>query len=245
LQSTLRHSAVALWAAAFVVLGACSVDQRPADITSTIPHSTAQVVMTPVDEAAGDPEFRVFRDNLLAAVIAEDIDAVTTVAHPDIKLSFGGDYGRSAFADLLSANESFNTLTYWQELEEVLRLGGVFRDDGTFCTPYTFCLDVPACKGCGPVDPFEILIATVEKAPIYAAPDAASEIVATVGYAVVRVLDSNEYPWNRIELRSETGEVSAEGFVLPPEFRSPVDYRAIFEKQKSGEWQMTVFIAGD
>jgi hypothetical protein len=34
------------------------------------------------------------------------------------------------------------------------------------------------------------------------------------------------------------------GFVLARDVRSPIDYRAYFEKHK-GKWQMTVFVAGD
>ena len=50
--------------------------------------------VAPVDEAAQNAEFAAYRDALLQAVVARDIDAILDAAAPDIHLSFGGGSGR-------------------------------------------------------------------------------------------------------------------------------------------------------
>ena len=95
-------------------------------------------VFPPVDQAARDPAFLDFLENLRALVRARDADAVAAHADPDIKLSFGGAYGRESFHQSLSENPTFGGASYWQELQRVLDLGGVFDAPDAFCTPYIF-----------------------------------------------------------------------------------------------------------
>ena len=144
-------------------------------------------VFPPVDQAARDPAFLDFLENLRTLVRARDADAVAAHADPDIKLSFGGAYGRESFHQSLSENPTFGGASYWQELQQVLDLGGVFDAPDAFCTPYIFCLPIPDCATC---DPYETLVAVEANAPIHAAPDAGSKIVATVSYAVVTMIDN-------------------------------------------------------
>ena len=200
------------------------------------------LVFPPVDEASRDPGFLAFRENILALTHARDADAVASHAHADIKLSFGGAYGRATFHQLLSENASHGGASYWQELSRTLELGGVFMGPDIFCTPYISCLAIPECGSC---DPYETLIAVEANAPIHAAPDAASEIVATVSHAVVSVIDTAHYPWSRVRLSAAASDPPLEGYVTAPAFRSPIDYRARFERQLDGAWSMTLFIAGD
>ncbi len=81
-----------------------------------------------------------------------------------------------------------------------------------------------------------------------AKPDLSGEVVSQLSYNVVKVDYENSigkngeeqtYSWLKVEtLGGKKGFVSAE-FV-----RSPIDYRAIFTKEK-GKWKMTAFVAGD
>ena len=199
------------------------------------PVPAEELKLTPVDEAAEDPSFLAFRDDLLAAIRLRDIEAVVAVASEDIKLSFGGSYGRETFREWLVENDMGLGISYWTELERAVALGGVFEGPESFCTPYTFCLDIPGCDTC---DPYETLIAVSDRAAVYAAPDRGSEVVASLSYSVVRALDHG-HPWQRIALPG-----GGTGYVTAPEFRSPIDYRARFEK-RGGRWLMTLFIAGD
>jgi hypothetical protein len=199
------------------------------------PVPAEELKLYPVDEAAQDPAFLAFRDDLLAAIRRRDLEAVVAVASDDIKLSFGGSYGRQTFREWLVEDDTGLGTSYWVELERAIGLGGVFEGPESFCTPYVFCLDIPDCDIC---DPHETLVAVNDRAPVYGAPDRTSEVVATLSYSVVRTLDHG-HPWQRIALPG-----GGTGFVTAPEFRSPIDYRARFEK-RDGRWQMIVFIAGD
>jgi hypothetical protein len=199
------------------------------------PAPAAELKLHPVDEAGEDPAFLAFRDDLLAAIRRRDLEAVVAVASEDIKLSFGGSYGRETFREWLVEDDTGSGVSYWQELERAISLGGIFEGPESFCTPYVFCLEIPGCDTC---DPYETLIATSKRSAVYAAPDRNAAVVAQLSFSVVRALDDG-YPWRKIALPG-----GGTGYVTAPEFRSPIDYRARFEK-RDGRWLMTLFIAGD
>ena len=61
-------------------------------------NAFAQVAkMYPVDEAAEDPEFFIFRSGLLAALQRRDVDFLYSILDPHILTSFGGDGGVDEF----------------------------------------------------------------------------------------------------------------------------------------------------
>ena len=186
-------------------------------IADASPPPPRAPVFPPVDQAARDPAFLDFLENLRTLVRARDADAVAAHADPDIKLSFGGAYGRESFHQSLSENPTFGGASYWQELQQVLDLGGVFDAPDAFCTPYIFCLPIPDCATC---DPYETLVAVEANAPIHAAPDAGSKIVATVSYAVVTMIDNTHYPWSRVRVPGEATP-AIEGYVSPPHSAPP------------------------
>jgi hypothetical protein len=199
------------------------------------------VKILPVDEAAQEPKFLEFRDNLLSAVRRRDIDAVVAVAAEDIKLSFGGGYGRDQFRQNLVADDNGEGGSYWEELEWALKLGGVFNGDPggdhgrQFCTPYVSCTGPHQCSDC---DPFETLVAVSDRAPVYATADSDAAILTHLSYDVVTLVD---YGSPRRRIRLADGRT---GYVAFPDFRSPIGFRAHFEKRE-GRWQMRIFIAGD
>lgn len=203
-----------------------------------LPALAQEMKLRPVDEAGKNPAFAKFRAALLDAVRKRDLDYVVAQADPDIKLSFGGDYGQEVFRDLLTGTESWQGEAYWAELQRVLELGGVFMDANSFCTPYVACLDVPGCPDC---DPYETMFTVSKDAVARAAPDAASAIAARLSYDVLRIdLDAeHEGEWTPVVLPD-----GGRGYVSGPDFRMAIDFRALFEKV-DGRWRMTVFIAGD
>lgn len=195
------------------------------------------VKILPVDQAAQDPDFLAFRDRLLAAVRRRDVDAVVAVATPDIKLSFGGGYGREQFRQNLVADDNGAGGSYWEELEWALKLGGVFDGEHgrQFCTPYVSCNGTHQCTDC---DPFEYLVAISGRAPVYAAANTGASVLAHLSYELVTLIDYGE-PWRQVRLQD-----GRTGYVTFPDFRSPIGYRTYFE-QRDGRWQMRIFIAGD
>ncbi|NNE84173.1 MAG: hypothetical protein HKN28_09405 [Alphaproteobacteria bacterium] len=202
-----------------------------------MPALADAVKILPVDQASQDPKFLAVRDKLLAAVRRRDVEAVVAVAAEDIKLSFGGDYGRDQFRQRLATDDNGEGGSYWAELEWALKLGGVFNGDHgrQFCTPYVSCTGSHQCGDC---DPFETLVAVSDRAPVYATADSESAILTHLSYDVVTLVD---YGSPRQRIRLADGRI---GYVAFPDFRSPIGYRAYFEKRE-GRWQMRIFIAGD
>jgi len=101
----------------------------------------------PVDEASKDPSLVDFRARLLDAIVRRDVDYVVAQASSDIHLSFGGHAGREDFRNFLTlteddlADEYKHTAkaqreAYWDDLEEVLRMGGRFTAPDKFAAPY-------------------------------------------------------------------------------------------------------------
>ncbi|MEM7598318.1 MAG: hypothetical protein AAF382_11540 [Pseudomonadota bacterium] len=207
---------------------------------------TPTPTLEPVDEAESDASFVTYRDALIAAVVARDIDAILAMAAADIMLSFGGDAGHDALRAFLEVDpEQFSPdqkhevpalrERNWAELETVLRLGGLFRDDGTFVAPYTFAAEQPA-----DMDPFEVLFITGSGVALRDRPIRFGNVVTRLNYDVVTFrnwVTGTQF----VELEMADG---TKGFVHRDFARFLLDHRAIFAKV-DGSWTMTHFIAGD
>src|SRR5690349_20990835 len=92
----------------------------------------AAVAMRPVDQAATQPDFFIFRARLQAAIAARDEAAVVAAADPAIQLSFGGGDGIDELRKELRDPKG----TTWTELGTALALGGTFTSATTFTAPY-------------------------------------------------------------------------------------------------------------
>ncbi len=202
--------------------------------------------LPPVDEAEKDDSFAAYREALITAVVARDIEAILKASAPDIMLSFGGAEGRDALRAFLEVNpEEFAPEQKheapalrernWAELETVLRLGGMFREDGTFVAPYTFAAEQP-----GDLDPFEVIFITGDGVALRDRPIRFGAVITRLNYDVVRFRNwMTGTQFVEIEMADGTG-----GFVQRDFARFLLDYRAIFAK-RDGAWVMTHFIAGD
>jgi hypothetical protein len=123
--------------------------------------------------------------------------------------------------------------------------GSFFRENGkrtnTFYAPYTF-QGFPV-----DIDAFAYFAIFGSDVNLRKSPGVDSEIIARLSYNIVEGAedpgsaseDVTKTDWFKVKtLGGLTGYVKSE-FV-----RSPIDYRAGFEK-KRGRWVMTAFIAGD
>lgn len=204
---------------------------RPVDQTET---STTQIPAPPkvtgpklafVDEAANDPSFAEYRAQLLAAVSARDTKAVLALSDPNIRTSFGGDGNASELEEVLTED-------LWRELEEVLDLGGTFRE-GMFWAPYVYSA-WPESH-----DAFETFAVIADDVPLRASADANAPAIATLSRDLVTRTPEPEKAWQKVTLAD-----GRSGFVETKFVRSPVDYRAGFSRGANG-WRMTAFVAGD
>lgn len=231
-----------------VALGAAGCSRGPSGETGEAPERAAAEIraaneaagavatLMPVDEGRRHPDFAAFRDALMASVRHRDTAAVLAALDPDIKWSFGDDHGLAAFRARWLAADAPEDL--FEELGEVLALGGTFASDTQFIAPYTFS------RWQGEMDAYSHVVVTAADAPLRAAPLEDAEVLAAVGHAIFR-LDANHRLAEALEDWAVVDRgTGTPGFIARRFTRSPLDYRAFFER-RGGVWRMTLFIAGD
>jgi hypothetical protein len=195
-------------------------------------------ILVPIDEADQNPDFKAFRDSLLAAVERKDLDFLLDHVDDQIRVSFGTDQGKVDFVRFWKLNEQPEESRIWAELKEVLRLGGTFRGEErtSFTAPYLF--------NRFPKGFDEFLYAAIIDSVVYLReePDSSSAVLDTLRYSIVKkasVFWTREDSWSRVETLS-----GIEGYVEGRSARSPLDFRANFTK-KNSKWKMIFFVAGD
>lgn len=200
----------------------------------------------PVDEGKTDASFSAFREKTLEAARRRDAKYILSIVEPNIKNTFGDSNGIEEFKKMwkLTSPQS----EFWKEFVTVLANGGAFwKRPGApkkqiFQAPYTFT-EFPA-----DLDSFEYQSIFGSSVNLRSKPEPGAPVVAALSYNVVKVDFENsvkdetregKYLWMKVEtLGGKKGFVNA-GYV-----RSPVDYRAVFEK-RNGRWKLVTFIAGD
>lgn len=190
----------------------------------------------PVDDASSDPSFAAFRETLRDIVQRKDSKAFLAIVDPKIRASFGDANGIEAFRKSWKLDQPGSKL--WEELGEVLRLGGSWTPGPpkVFWAPYTFS-NFPQD---GP-DAFSTLIVLDRDVPLKEAPSASSKTLGTLSHDIVTIArgDRHDGDWRKVTTSGGTT-----GYLPGSKVRSHIDYRAGFEK-KEGKWLMTIFVAGD
>lgn len=197
--------------------------------------------VTPVDEAKKDASFLAFRTKLIAATKKRDAKYVLSIVDANIKNSFGGDGGIAEFKNYWKI-ENPNS-QFWKEFAPVINNGGKFidaADSPAFFAPYSFT-DFPA-----DLDSFTYSVIFGNAVNLRSQADAKAKVVGSLSYNVVEIINtikenekSEKVLW--YEIKSLGGK---QGFVRADYVRSPVAYRAGFEK-RDGKWKMNFFAAGD
>ncbi|MEZ5429336.1 MAG: SH3 domain-containing protein [Pyrinomonadaceae bacterium] len=197
----------------------------------------------PVDEGPKDASFVSFREKLIKAVKEKDEKHLISVLDDDIKASFGGDEGVKDFQTFWKLDSGQSGV--WEELLPVLTNGGKFvsgAPNKEFCAPYSF-VAFPE-----DLDAFEYNIIFGNNVRLRSKPDLSSNVITKLSYNIVKIdweksvndgKDDPTYIWYKVETLGKLN-----GFVSADYVRSPIDYRACFEKKK-GVWKMTAFVAGD
>jgi hypothetical protein len=191
----------------------------------------------PLDEGGNDVQFAEFRQNLIGSIEKKNYDWALPRIATDIKYSLGEDGNKrellKAWENIPSAREEF-----FGELLKCLKMGGQFKKyDGRkfFVAPYVFSAWPED------MDAFEFVAVPTPVVKVFAAADEKQEPIASVGHTIVRIdYSSQSEGWNRIEY-----EDGAWGWIMTKDVRSPLDYRAYFEKNGAGSYELVTFIAGD
>lgn len=199
-----------------------------------------RVGIKPVDQSGSNPDFKAFRDQLLQALDRKDVDFLTRHLDERLKYSFGAEEaGVKGFIAEWKLEQNPEQSELWSKLREVILLGGKFDTDGNYVTPYTFT-NFPESEA---FDCMMDMVAIDKEVKVYEKPSPYARVVDKLSYEVVRWGDfhKGDLPEQWIPVTTAAG---LNGFVERSKVRSPIDYRAYFEK-KDGEWMMTFFVNGD
>lgn len=200
------------------------VPANPADGRIRIP---------PEDECFADADFALFRSDLLDAIEERDPDMLLALLSDDVAVNFGGDRGREDFARVWGLDRPAES-EVWDQLSDALALGCAM--DGTMAAAPRFVSRLPE-----DAEVYDTLVAVEPGAALRAEPRADAELVAALDSDLMwtGAWDETLGDWLAVSLPD-----GRRGYVHAGQVRSPVDYRAFFEKD-GDEWRITGFVAGD
>lgn len=202
------------------------------------PSLAQSAKLYPVDEAHRDPSFFIFRARLFQAIQQRDTGFLISILSPSVMNSFGGSGGIAEFKQFWKPERADSK--FWKTITEALVLGGSFGPDHTFMAPYTYS------KFPDEFDAFEHGVVVGENVRVRKQPTLDGAVIATLSFDIVRVAE-----WKpRQDEQKNQGRVvvvlkdGSKGYISEDYIRSPIDYRAIFEKS-DGKWQLAALVAGD
>lgn len=200
----------------------------------------------PVDEGPLDTSFFVFREWLLGVIAQKDVLQLMHVVDPDIRCTFGEENGVAVFVNTWGLDTPAKTQRspLWAELSAILRGGGIFdAQKQNFTAPYWFATFPDDA------DALESGVILGSGVRLRATPDVDSEIVQTISYNIVALLEvapekdtigSAIFPWYKVKLSD-----GKEGYVFGQFLGSPLGYRAGFARLPNNSWRMNMLVAGD
>jgi len=190
------------------------------------------------DDGPQDASFVKFRNELKATIARKDAAALFAVLASDIKIDFGGFGGGPEFQKMWKPYDKNSPV--WAALSLVVEQGGNFDSPVRFSAPYVYSA-FPS-----DIDGLDHLVVTNEAAVLRAQPKPDAPIIRKLDRDILTWISGAKAqheagPDDWTQVKDAKGN---DGFVLARDVRSPIDYRAFFEKRK-GKWQMTMFLAGD
>ena len=202
----------------------------------------------PVDESHKDRSFRIFRDQLLAALKRRDKEFLLSILHPKILNSLGGEGGVKEFAEMWKLESSQSKV--WAELYKILSLGGTFEyvnGEKEFSAPYVtsrWNRIQPRLRGEFAEVSYEAIIGA--RVRVYSRPDLDAPVLTRLTYDVVEVdypgsIQSSDYEFSWVKIKLPKGR---SGYVRAGEIRSPSNTSAHFKKFK-GKWLLYIFAGGE
>lgn len=188
--------------------------------------------MPPVDQCASDRSLVAFRAELKRTVAQRDAKALDAILADNVMADFDGGRGRGEFARIWNLEEP-KTSPIWPELEHVLGLGCSMAH-GTPVIPYM------AEAFASEDDLFDKMVVVRLGAKLRDHPNEGARVIANLNDHVLEVGEESQVNgWVKAKMAD-----GRRGYVRRNQLRSPLDYRATFEKI-GGAWRMTSFVAGD
>jgi hypothetical protein len=236
-----------------VLTGSCAIalaqDQaappsqdKPATPASKPPP---QRKLPPADEGAGDPTWVAFRNQLLAALRRNDVNALVNVIDRDIVNGLEVPRGVADFRKLWELDAKNQRVM--RDLSAALGLGSAWHVQDpknkaarVLCAPY-----VPIKWPLDDIDPYDSGAIVVKETLVKDAPSHASQTLGALSYDIVPVRDwdvadaESRLPqrWVKVQHRGRDGYVPAE------HVRSAIEHRACFAKT-GNIWRMVEYVVG-
>jgi hypothetical protein len=193
--------------------------------------SVKPVRVPPVDQCAKAPGFAAFRQELIGVIARKDVPRLLALSDAKIQLSFGDDIGHAAMRKMWDLDRPGQS-TLWNELGKALKLGCALTEGVAVAPSMAHVFPDDA-------DPIDTMV-VVKPVTLRAAASDTSRAIAALQWDLLTVEAwDGKSPWAKVKLKD--GRL---GFLPSDAIRSPIDYRAIFER-KGGRWRMTAFVAGD
>jgi hypothetical protein len=207
-------------------------------LSTALAHSFAKGVrhLPPVDESWKDKSFRSFRRALLLTLKERNVNQLLRAVASDILGGFGGDGGRDEFRTMWHL-EKPETSRIWETLAGTIGLGSVRNQNGPpgFTAPYVYALFPEN------LDAFTHYVVVQAAAKLYEHANTTSAVVETLHWDIVEDVEGDLRLVDWRQVRAASGRI---GFVREENVRSPIGYRATFEK-RNGQWFLTAFVEGD
>ena len=193
--------------------------------------------LEPVDQSAKDPKLAELIATLVKACDEKDFKPFEAALSPDAIASFGGDSGIQGFKDAYGIDSP--DTTFYADFKTAVTMGGAFMDDATYGAPYVYAAWPDE------LDSFSYTAAVGDKTMLYAKPEDGAKTLAEVTHQFLEVIE--EAPdakgaapdgWIHVKAGKHTG------YVKYAETRSPLNYRAVFQKTEN-RWWLGAFVAGD
>ncbi|WP_347158043.1 hypothetical protein [Pontibacter chitinilyticus] len=240
-------------------LAACNHTSKPAQQPeqATLPDSTitsathnrCQItapVFVPATDEIKDASLQHFLQQLQQAVQQRDAQQLTSLLDPNIATGFDGSGGSSSFKKRWQLEDQ--TAAIWPLLHQLLQLGGTYmRQDSTnstFALPYVYSAWPDS------LDAFAYQAVVRDGAILRAEPDSSAPAICTLGRVILQTDYNKSYPLQENGREKTWWYVSSpdgqlHGYLYKSDLYSPVGYRALFNKNKQGQWRMTALVSGD
>ena len=203
-------------------------------VAALVLAAAAPTLLPPVERCGGDPEFTAVRTRLEQIIQKQDIDGLLSLMAQNVRVTFGGRYGREDFRRHWGRSKDQSQL--WKELHQATKLGCATAVDGQGkeyrAMPAMFVTG-------GDLDGFATWVALPGAMMRARRSPKASVRIRLPAWTVLDEVDHDGGPW--IEARTPKGH---RGFVATAQARSIIDYRIVFGR-RDGEWKITALVAGD
>ena len=187
--------------------------------------------LPPKDESGRDAKFAAFFARFREIVRKKDHAALLHVVDPNIKNSFGGDDGIANFNRIWEMDRDDSPV--FGTLARLLGLGGSNFSPETYCAPYV------AVRFPDDLDAFEHLVVSGTGVRLRAEASVTSPVLDRFSFDIVRMVEHGP-EWTQVRTLS-----GVNGFVATRYLYSPVGFRACFVRRETGDWLLSMLVAGD